>query len=205
MAAVANDEHEHDPWRPPPPAPAEGDERLIVARARHDRAAFAPLYERYVNDVYRYCHFRLGSREAAEDVTSLTFIKAMGSLGQYRGGSFRAWLFTIAHRTVIDHVRARRPDLPLDLAVQAVSTERSPETAALASEDRRQLAGLLAQLPTEQRRVIELRLAGLNDREIADVLGERHTAVRTRQSRALARLRTLATASGWLAADKDSQ
>ncbi len=207
MAAVANDghEHEHDPWRPPPPAPAGGDERLIVARARHDRSAFAPLYERYVNDVYRYCHYRLGSREAAEDVTSLTFIKAMASLGQYRGGSFRAWLFTIAHRTVIDHVRARRPDLPLDLAERAVSTERSPETAALASEDQRQLAALLAQLPTEQRRVVELRLAGLNDREIADVLGERHTAVRTRQSRALARLRTLATESGWLAAHKDSR
>lgn len=95
MAAVAKDDQDHDPWRPPPTA--DGDERLIVARARHDRAAFAPLYERYLNDVYRYCHFRLGSREAAEDVTSLTFLKAMNSLGQFRGGSFRAWLFTIAH------------------------------------------------------------------------------------------------------------
>lgn len=206
MAAVTKDEHEHqhehDPWRPPAP-PAEGDELLIVVRARHDRTAFAPLYERYLNDVHRYCYFRLGSREAAEDVTSLTFLKAMGSLGQYRGGSFRAWLFTIAHRTVIDHVRARRPDLPLDLAEQVVSSERSPEAAALQSDDLRQLASLLAQLPTEQRRVVEFRLAGLNDREIADVLGERHTAIRTRQSRALARLRVLATDSGWLAAHKD--
>lgn len=105
---------------------------------------------------------------------------------------------------MIDHARARRPDLPLDLAEQAVSSERSPETAALASDDQRQLADLLTQLPAEQRRVAELRLAGLNDREIADVLGKRHTAIRTRQSRALARLRTLATASGWLAADKES-
>ncbi len=204
MAEVADDGQDHDPWRPVPPT-TEGDERLIVARARHDRSAFAPLYERYLNDVYRYCHFRLGSREAAEDVTSLTFLKAMSSLDQYRGGSFRAWLFTIAHRTVIDHVRARRPDLPLDLAEQAMSSERSPETAALASDDQRQLAALLAQLPAEQLRVVELRLAGLNDREIADVLGERHTAIRTRQSRALARLRILATASGWLAADKESR
>lgn len=198
MAAVASDEHAA--WRP---APADGDERLIVARARHDRSAFAPLYERYLGDIYRYCHFRLGSREAAEDVTSQTFLKAMDSLGQYRGGSFRAWLFTIAHRTVIDHVRARRPDLPLDLAEEAVSAEVSPETVALLNDDQRQLAALLAQLPLDQRRVIELRLAGLNDREIAGVLGQRHTAVRTRQSRAMARLRTLATDSGWLAARKD--
>ena len=200
MAAVANDEHEA--WRPAPPG-ADGDERLIVARARHDPAAFAPLYERYLPDVYRYCYYRLGSREAAEDVTSLTFVKAMDSLGQFRGGSFRAWLFTTAHRTVIDHVRARRPDLPLDAAEEALSAEVSPEAAALAGDEQRQLAALLARLPADQRRVVELRLAGLNDREIADVLGQRHTAVRSRQSRALARLRTLATESGWLAARKD--
>jgi RNA polymerase sigma-70 factor (ECF subfamily) len=203
MAAVANDEHAA--WRPEPDHAdgLGGDERLTVARARRDPAAFAPLYERYLPDVYRYCHYRLGSREAAEDVTSQTFIKAMANLGQFRGGSFRAWLFTTAHRTVIDHVRARRPDLPLDAAEEALSAEVSPETAAVAGDEQRQLAALLAQLPPDQRRVVELRLAGLNDREIAAVLGQRHTAVRTRQSRALARLRTLATESGWLAARED--
>lgn len=198
MAAVVSDEHAA--WRP---VTDGGDERLIVARARHDRSAFAPLYERYLHDVYRYCYFRLGNREAAEDVTSQTFLKAMDNLGQFRDGSFRAWLFTIAHRTVIDHVRARRPDLPLDLAEAAVSAEVAPETAALLGDDQRQLAALLVQLPPDQRRMIELRLAGLNDREIAEVLGQRHTAVRTRQSRAMARLRTLAADSGWLAARKD--
>ena len=211
MAAVANDEHAA--WRPAPDpgdplGGIDGDERLIVARARRDRAAFAPLYERYPPDVYRYCYYRLGSREAAEDVTSQTFLKAMANLDQFRGGSFWAWLFTTAHRTIIDHVRARRPDLPLDAAEAALSraaspAELSPESAALAGDDHRQLATLLARLPADQRRVVELRLAGLNDREIADVLGQRHTAVRTRQSRALARLRTLATESGWLVAQKD--
>jgi DNA-directed RNA polymerase specialized sigma24 family protein len=49
----------------------------------------------------------------------------------------------------------------------------------------------LAQLPEEQRRVVELRLAGMNGPEIALALGRSHDSVRTTQRRALARLRTL--------------
>jgi RNA polymerase sigma-70 factor, ECF subfamily len=202
MAAVAEEIGEW--WRPdPPPGDGEppdpaGEDRLAVARARRDRAAFEPLYRRYLPDVYRYCRFRLGDRETAEDVTSLVFVRALDRLGQFRDGSFRAWLFTIAHRATVDHHRARRPVVPLDAAAEVASPDPSPGAAAELAEDGRLLLEHLARLPPPQRQVVELRLAGLNDREIADVLGERHTAVRTRQSRALARLRELAAESGWL-------
>jgi hypothetical protein len=48
-------------------ASAAPDEAALVARAQADRHAFAPLYARYLDPVYRYCYRRLGSKEAAED------------------------------------------------------------------------------------------------------------------------------------------
>jgi RNA polymerase sigma-70 factor (ECF subfamily) len=168
------------------------EEAALVARAVGDRRAFAPLYARYLDPVHRYCHRRLGTREAAEDATSLVFAKALAALPTFRGGSFRAWLFAIAHRVVVDEYRSTRPDRTMETAAGVPDPAPTPEEVALAGEGERDVRRLLASLATEQRHVIELRLAGLNGREIADVLGRSHAWVRTTQVRALARLRTLA-------------
>ncbi len=53
------------------------DEAAIIARAQQNPAAFAPLYQAYVTPVYRYCYRRLGSREAAEDATSIIFERVL--------------------------------------------------------------------------------------------------------------------------------
>ena len=173
-----------------PPVDLE-DEGVLVERARHDRRAFAPLYRRYAGPVYGYCHHRLGSREAAEDATSLVFAKALASLPGYRGGSFRGWLFGIAHHVVADALRARRLDEPLDAAAATVDAAPSPEEVALAEENRRALRAVLAHLPPEQQRVVELRLAGLTSTEIGQVLGRSRGAVDVAQHRAVVRLRAL--------------
>jgi RNA polymerase sigma-70 factor, ECF subfamily len=174
-----------------PPRTDLTDEDGLVERARHDRRAFAPLYRRYVGPIYGYCYPRLGSREAAEDATSLVFAKALASLSSYRGGSVRGWLFGIAHHVVADALRARRPDEPLDAAAAVVDAAPSPEDLALAEEDRRALCAVLDHLAPEQQRVVELRLAGLTSTEIGQVLGRSRGAVDVAQHRAVVRLREL--------------
>jgi len=172
---------------------ADGDEELVAA-AVSDRRAFAPLYRRYVDPVHRYCYRRLGTREAAEDATSLVFAKALAALPGYRSGpgcSFRAWLFTIAHHVVADAHRSARAVAPLEEAGEVVDASPRPEEAVLAAEAARSLRGLLGRLPPAERRVIELRLAGLTGREIAEVLGKNQNAVDVAQFRAIRRLRGL--------------
>jgi RNA polymerase sigma-70 factor (ECF subfamily) len=83
------------------------DDADLVARAQVDREAFALLYRRYLDPVHRYYYRRLGSREAAEDATSLVFTKAFTALPTYRTGSFRSWLFAIAY-----HVNQRSSGTP---------------------------------------------------------------------------------------------
>lgn len=168
------------------------DEEISLAlRARTEPEAFAPLYGRYVDPIYRYCYRRLGSREAAEDATSLVFAKALAALPSYRGGPFRSWLFAIAHNVITDGFRAARPTQPLAAATEIVDPAPTPEDLALVADGARWVQSLLAQLPAEQRRVVELRLSGLSGPEIGHVLGRSHVNVRSIQSRAIARLRAL--------------
>jgi RNA polymerase sigma-70 factor (ECF subfamily) len=168
----------------------DGDAR-VVALAKSDPRAFAPLYARYVDPVYRYCYRRLGNPEAAADATSHVFAKALAALPGYRedAPSFRSWLFAIAHNVIADELRARRPVAPIDEAVHIAATGPSPEEALLTDEAGRTVHTLLAQLPPDQRQILELRLAGLTGPEIAAALGRSLGAVKIAQVRAFARLR----------------
>jgi RNA polymerase sigma-70 factor (ECF subfamily) len=163
-----------------------------VRLAQHDRAAFALLYRRYAAAVYRYCDRALGDRLAAEEVTQTVFLRALAALPGCRDGrAFRPWLFTIAHHAIADARRARRPLVPLDGALDLVDPADSPEELALAAAERREITALLARLPPQEREIVEFRLAGLRDQEIAQVLGRSAGAVRTAQYRALKHLRAL--------------
>ena len=173
-----------------------GADLALVRFAQRDPRAFAPLYGRYLDPVYRYCLRRLGDREAAEDATGQVFARALAALPRYRAdgpGSFRAWLFAIAHNAVVDdrRVAAGRPQSPLAEADAVMARDPGPEEAALAADAGHRLRRLLHALPPDQRRIVELRLAGLTGPEIAVALGKRHGAVKVAQHRAFRRLRDL--------------
>jgi RNA polymerase sigma-70 factor (ECF subfamily) len=172
------------------------EEAALVAHAKRDRAAFAPLYAHYFDPIYRYCYRRLGNADAAADATSQVFAKALTALHTCREESFRSWLFAIAHNVLVDRFRERRPDAPLDAADAVVDPSPSPEDQAIAGDQRRQIVHLLAQLPPDQRRVVELRLAGLTATEIATALGRNRGAIDTAQCRAVQRLRQLLGITG---------
>jgi RNA polymerase sigma-70 factor (ECF subfamily) len=161
-----------------------------MAQAAQDRQAFAALYDRYFDALYRYCYVRLGSRDRAEDAVHQIFVRAMEAVDRYQeAGRFRSWLFTIAHNVVADELRARlRGVTDLDLVI-TIDPAAGPEADALAASERRALASALALLPDDQRRAMELRLAGLTGREIAHELGRSHEAAKMLQQRALTRLR----------------
>ncbi len=169
------------------------DEDDLVARARDDPLAFATLYDRHIDAVFGYCVLRLGRREVAEDAASVIFSRALAGLSRYRGPSFRAWLFGIAHHVVIDVYRTTRGDLSLDAAREVDDPAASPEEAAIASESERALTAALAYLTPDQRQVIELRLAGLTGAEIGAALGRSQGAIAVAQHRAMRRLKHLLT------------
>jgi RNA polymerase sigma-70 factor (ECF subfamily) len=164
-----------------------------VRRALTDSEAFAALYLRYVDSIHAHCYWRLGNREAAEDATSQVFTQALSGLAQFDAhrGTFRSWLFTIAHHVVIDQHRKSNRTGVFDAAVDIPDGGLSLEEHAIAAERGQSLQAALDQLPARERQVVDLRLAGLTGVEIGKVLGCRTGAVGVAQFRAIRRLRSL--------------
>ena len=168
--------------------PSDPD-RHAVDQALADPAAFAVLYRRYAVDVFRYCARRTDDREAAEDLTSQVFMRALSTLSSLGDRPFRPWLFAIAHNLIIDTWRARKVTVPIEELTEIAGMDASPEQVALHQERSSEIHTLLRGLPERERQVVELRLAGLSGQEIAGVLGCSHPAVRAAHHRAIEHLR----------------
>jgi RNA polymerase sigma-70 factor (ECF subfamily) len=191
-----------------PTADAPGDDdALDVAAAKADPRAFAPLYDRYQDLVYRYCYRRLGHPEAAADATGQVFAKALAGLPGYRDDapSFRSWLFAIAHNELVDVARARRWTTTLDAVSGMATAGPSLEEEVLVAETGRTIRDLLAQLTPDQRQVMELRLAGLTGPEIAASVGRSLGAVKIAQVRAFARVRAALGLTGAFGEEASSE
>ncbi len=168
----------------------QADDGELVRAALADPVAFTLLYDRYVDAIYAYCYVRLNSREAAEDATSEVFLKAFAGLRGYRGGLFVAWLFQIAHNLVINLQRNRRP--PLSYEIADLPDPRPPlEEMVIRDIERQDLLAAMAQLPDEQRTVLELQCAGWSGAQIAASLGKSGAAIRMLRHRAVERLKQL--------------
>jgi len=74
------------------------EEKVIIELAKKDMKNFAPLYDKYYEQIFRYIYQRLNSKQTAFDVTSQVFLKAMTKLStyEYRGLPFTSWLYRIA-------------------------------------------------------------------------------------------------------------
>src|SRR5215831_11463147 len=168
-----------------------GDELLAKLVGRGNTAAFAVLYERHHQALYRYCRSILHDPHDAQDALQSTMTRAYAALSaSERDVSLRAWLFRIAHNESITIMRKRARALNVEEI--DVAAEREPE-AVLAERARlRQLVIDLRQLPERQRAALVMReLSGLHIEEIASALAITPAAAKQALFEARASLREL--------------
>jgi RNA polymerase sigma-70 factor (ECF subfamily) len=174
-----------------------------VERAQHgDTDAYGELVRRYQGVATRTAYVITGTSAEAEEAAQDGFTKAYFALGRFRSGApFRPWLLRIVANEAKNRRKAagRRPTVDLSVAEDRPSgdTALSPEEAALASERRALVLGALRRLREEDRLVIAYRyFLELSEAEMADALGVARGTVKSRLSRALARLREIAGGEG---------
>ena len=122
------------------------------------------FYRAHAEAVFAFLVSLCRDRNLAEDLMQDTFVKATRSLGGYRGGNPRSWLFAIARSVFIDHTRRRRP-----VPVAAVDDPGvlDPDVTEVDTIGR-----ALARLPDRQRTALLLcDRAGLGYGEVAEALG----------------------------------
>jgi RNA polymerase sigma factor (sigma-70 family) len=170
-------------------------EQTLVAEAkeapREADLAFDRLYRSSRDDVYAYVASLLRDNMAAEEVTAAAFERAYRKRNRFdpQRGEPRAWLFGIARNAALDELRqrSRQAELtaePADLA--AVGAAEGAEH----SERRLAVSAALEQLQPVERELIALKFfAGLENREIAQVLDVSESNAGTKLHRAMTKLR----------------
>ncbi|HOE35385.1 MAG: sigma-70 family RNA polymerase sigma factor [Chloroflexi bacterium] len=172
---------------------AEAD---LVEKAKTDPEAFGELYEKYIERIYNYVYFRVGSVHDAEDLTARVFLKALNSLNRYRfvGLPFSAWLYRIAHNLIANHHRdqSRRREIPIeDMAVVNVSSRAPSLDASVGrAQETEALWKMINDLSPQKRELILLKFVEkLSNSEIAAVLKKSESAIKSLYHRTLLEMR----------------
>jgi RNA polymerase sigma-70 factor (ECF subfamily) len=175
--------------------PGVPDEAALVAAAQRDPREFGPLYELYVDRIYRYAYRRVGTHHEAEDITAQTFQQALQALPSYewRGLPFGAWLFRIAGNIINRRGRTSGREVAVeDVTVFSgvEETDDDPAEQVWRSEEAGELAVMIRRLPPDQQRVLVLKFShGMKNREIGDLMGRSEGAIKQLVHRALVSLR----------------
>lgn len=166
-----------------------------------DDLTWQSIVEQHAGRVYRLAYHLTGNKHDAEDLTQDVFVRVFNSLSQYKPGTFEGWLHRITTNLFLDRMR-RKTRIRFDFmadddAAVATSDSFDREERSGQPEDAFEMANLgddiveaLADLPPEYRAAVVLSdIEGLSYEEIAATLGIKLGTVRSRLSRARARLR----------------
>jgi RNA polymerase sigma-70 factor (ECF subfamily) len=170
------------------------DDDELVARVRSgDRGAFGALVERHQRAALRVAAVISGSTEEANDIVQDAMVKVYRGVCTYRGaGSVRSWMLRVVANEAKNHVRGRVRRLRRDdrAAGRELRVAAGAELEAVERLEHEALATALGALRADDRAVLGCRfVADLSEAETAEVLGIARGTVKSRTSRALARLR----------------
>ncbi len=183
---------------------------LISAAQKGDLDSFNTLVLAHQHQVYNLAYRIMGEGDSASDATQEAFISAWRHIGGFRGGSWKSWLLRIVTNACYDELRRikRRPSSSLEsLYVEDPTPDaelppsqlESPEAFTQRRELNRTIQAGIEQLPPDQRIVLVLSdVQGMSYEEIAEATGTNLGTVKSRLSRARARLRDLLLEHGEL-------
>src|SRR3989344_2045947 len=162
-----------------------------------DEAKFAEIYDEFANKIFKYCYFKVSSREDAEDIVSQVFMRAWDHIAKgKRVLNMQGFLYRVATNLVIDYYRKNKdkreisldnPLYPIDIQDKTDVSERiDHELHILEIKEKINL------LPEHYRDVIILKYVNdLQIKEIADILETSENNISVRLHRAIEKLKTL--------------
>lgn len=171
----------------------KADELLVLRCLLGERTAFDDLIQRWSGPLRRHLRRVVGDQDVADDLLQDVWLRVLQGLGRLREPSrFRAWLFGIAHRAVMDHLRGHYArGLPSDEDLVDIPSDLPDEDAAQALIDVERGLGLL---PVTEREVVTLfHLEELTLVEVATALSIPVGTVKSRLHRARSLLRLALT------------
>lgn len=170
------------------------DADLVLRAIQGQKDAFGDLYERYLDQIYRYAYYRVANPNDAEDLTETIFLKAWNALQKTKQPpkNVRAWIYRIAHNTVIDHYRMQKQTVSLAEVEMLPETAPQPEKQVQSNQESQRLAEAIQKLDHRLQQVVVCRfINGMSHAETAEIMNLSEGHVRVLQHRALKRVREI--------------
>jgi RNA polymerase sigma-70 factor (ECF subfamily) len=180
------------------------EEKELVRQAQKDPDAFAELYDQYYPKIFGYVLRRTANLEAAQDITSETFFKALRKLWQFhwRNISFSSWLYKIATNEVNQYLRKAEYKKSVSLEeLQEQGFEpispHDPESELIEAQEKlkqyqdfQEIQEKIVRLPAKYQEVITLRFFEQKQiKEIGETLGKKEGTVKSLLHRAVEKLK----------------
>ena len=170
-------------------------------RRRSREKEFEQYYRESFRSVYNFIYSRVLDRTVAEDVTSEAFIKAARAFDRYdpQRAQFSTWVITIARNVLISNIRKTGKEYTAsDAAIDPDLQSTSDIYPSLETDDTQMLAELLSVVSEEDRELLRLKFyEGLQNKEIAEVLGINASTVGTKVQRAISKMKAAASERGY--------
>ncbi len=154
-----------------------------------DSDSFAKIYDVYIERMYRFVYFKVGSRQEAEDITSELFLKLWKYLTEKKNkvDSLNGLIYQMARNLVIDHYRkkAKKQECSLEQVIH-LPGDTDIEYAAHITVESERLLKHINKLKQEYQEIVLLKyIEGLSTKEISLATGKKKTAVRVTLHRAI--------------------
>ena len=170
-------------------------ENQLVEEAKQDSSKFGLLYDKYVNQIYRYVMRRVNDTEVAEDLVSQTFFDALSHLSsyQFKGYPFSAWLYKIAHNNVLKWYRVNNRVQKVDLEeIAEIRSDEDIVEGLNVQSEAEVVKEALLKLDPEDRELVRLKyFEEVSNIEIAEIMGISANNVGVKLYRALKELKQL--------------
>lgn len=170
----------------------EKDKELIEKIQSGDSSAFAELYDRYFEKIYKFIYYKTTHKENAEDLCSQTFTKALEKISDFKftnTGTFSAWLYRIARNTVIDFYRTSPQQQDIDQTYNLYQ-EDDMENKISDKQNLDSIRDKLGSLKQEQREIIVMRVWDeLSYKEISEIVGKSEASCKMSFSRGIKQLK----------------
>ena len=147
---------------------------------------FTKAYDRFADDIFRHCYFRVSSREIAEELVQETFIRTWNYIKKgNRIDQVRPFLYRIANNLIVDEYRSRRESVSLDsLQEKGFDISDSGEDGAEVKTEAKLLLEVMSKIDGKYRDVVLMRYVdNLGPKEIAEITGETQNNVSVRINR----------------------
>lgn len=175
---------------------APSDKQLIAQlQQEQDAEAFGQLYDRYVDNIYRFIFFKVSDTNEAQDITSDVFLKVWSAIKEKKQGieNFKAYVYRTARNAVVDHYRKNRKNISIDdIQAEELVTKSTVARLLDTDMDTKRVLSALKILKDEYRELIMFKYMNeMSYSEISEITGKSYVNIRVQVHRAVKTLKQL--------------